>query len=216
MHLPANQDDSIEAWISPDGRYVGFYSLAADLVAGDTNQEFDIFLHDCSTGQTERVNVDSLGNQAAGHSGGQGSISEGGRFVAFTSWAANLVPGDTNNRPDVFLRDRQSGHDGPTKFIFAGASDDHGAIDGVVSPYIDGRFAVFGSDAAELTPGDTNGLMDVLIPRSARVPSSSTCVSGIEVMSCPCSTPAGRIRAAITKVILVVRHWLLRGHISLV
>ncbi|MEG4318646.1 MULTISPECIES: hypothetical protein [unclassified Microcoleus] len=51
-----------------------------------------------------RVSVDSAGNQSLGSSFGQ-SISADGRFVAFNSIATNLVPGDTNNSRDIFVRD---------------------------------------------------------------------------------------------------------------
>ena len=57
---------------------------------------------------TERVNVDSAGAQAtSGHSFAP-SISADGRYVAFYSYATNLVSGDTNMRQDVFVRDRQT------------------------------------------------------------------------------------------------------------
>src|SRR3989442_15756675 len=61
-----------------------------------------------SSGTTERVSVDSAGTQGnAGSS--QPSISADGRFVAFTSDATNLVPGDTNGAEDVFVHDRLTG-----------------------------------------------------------------------------------------------------------
>src|SRR5207247_971346 len=85
-----------------------FYSLATNLVAGDTNGFFDVFVHDRQTGATTRVSVDSAGTQGDGHSSSP-AISADGRFVAFTSHDTNLVTGDTNNSDDVFLRDRQSG-----------------------------------------------------------------------------------------------------------
>src|SRR4051812_31139080 len=59
-------------------------------------------------GTTELVSVSSTGEQANGRSD-SGSISPDGRFVAFTSSASNLVPGDTNGAHDIFVRDRQTG-----------------------------------------------------------------------------------------------------------
>ncbi len=91
--------------ISADGRYVAFTSSATDLVAGDTNESADVFVHDRVAGTTVRVNVATDGAQASG-SGGLGSISGDGRYVVFGSNATNLVPGDTNDNPDVFVRDR--------------------------------------------------------------------------------------------------------------
>ncbi len=94
--------DSYHASISADGRYVAFESSASNLVPGDTNGRMDIFVHDRITGITERVSVDSSGIQA-NQGCGSPSISADGRYVAFTSWASNLVPGDTNGKCDVFL-----------------------------------------------------------------------------------------------------------------
>ncbi|HEX9903677.1 MAG TPA: hypothetical protein VGA77_01815, partial [Propylenella sp.] len=91
--------------ISADGRFVAFHSLAHDLVAGDTNEAFDVFVHDRLTGLTERVSVRSSGGQA-NQSSGPSSISADGRRVAFYSLATNLVAGDTNLTGDIFLRDR--------------------------------------------------------------------------------------------------------------
>src|SRR5437867_3390116 len=94
--------------ISADGRFVAFASYASNLVPGDTNGVADVFVHDRQTGITERVSVDSAGNEGNGGSSGP-AISADGRFVAFASSASNLVPGDTNGVADVFVHDRQTG-----------------------------------------------------------------------------------------------------------
>jgi Tol biopolymer transport system component len=96
--------------ISADGRYVTFESEATDLVPGDTNQSEDVFVHDRQSGTTERVNLEPGGAQ--GHNGGGGfypCISADGRFVAYDSYANDLVAGDTNHTTDVFVRDRTHG-----------------------------------------------------------------------------------------------------------
>jgi hypothetical protein len=86
---------------------VAFQSLASNLVAGDTNGCFDVFVHDRTTGITERVSVDSSGAEADGGSGADGqSISADGQVVAFGSSATNLVTGDANGTGDVFVHDR--------------------------------------------------------------------------------------------------------------
>jgi pimeloyl-ACP methyl ester carboxylesterase len=84
---------------------VAFWSYAGNLVPGDTNIAADVFVHDRVTGATERASVDSAGAQGNGGSDSP-AISADGRYVAFYSWANNLVPGDTNGRPDVFVHDR--------------------------------------------------------------------------------------------------------------
>src|SRR5262249_46227473 len=91
-------------WISADGRFVAFTSFASNLVGGDTNGRSDAFVHDLSTGVTERVSVNSAGHQANGGSGSE-SISADGRLVAFQSDASNLVGHDTNGAYDAFVRD---------------------------------------------------------------------------------------------------------------
>jgi Tol biopolymer transport system component len=86
--------------LSATGRFVAFSSIASNLVPGDTNGVTDVFVHDRKTGVTTRVSVDSAGGEGNGDSAGP-SISASGRFVAFTSAASNLVPGDTNGTEDV-------------------------------------------------------------------------------------------------------------------
>jgi Tol biopolymer transport system component len=90
--------------ISADGRFVAFPSEAPNLVPGDTNGAFDIFVHDRLLGATERVSVDSAEAQANAASSGNPYISGDGRFVVFDSAASNLVPGDTNAAADIFVR----------------------------------------------------------------------------------------------------------------
>jgi Tol biopolymer transport system component len=89
--------------ISADGRLVGFWSAATNLVPGDTNDEYDTFVHDRETGETTRLSVSSAGGQS-NHDSGVPEISGDGRFVAFDSLGAGLVAGDTNRTLDVFVR----------------------------------------------------------------------------------------------------------------
>src|SRR5207245_5314063 len=93
---------------------VAFDSDASDLVAGDTNGVSDVFVHDRQTGTTERVSVASGGAQGNGSSGLIGfafppALSADGRFIAFVSFATNLVAADTTAATDVFVHDRQTG-----------------------------------------------------------------------------------------------------------
>lgn len=74
----------------------------------DTNGTTDVFVHDRLTGQTSRVSLDSAGTEANDGSY-SASISGDGRFVTFESMATNLVPGDLNQKQDIFLHDRSSG-----------------------------------------------------------------------------------------------------------
>jgi archaellum component FlaF (FlaF/FlaG flagellin family) len=98
---------SLAPAITANGRFVAFGSLADSLVPGDTNGQTDAFVHDRRTGATERVSVDSAGNQGNNGSGGS-AITANGRYVAFSSDADNLVPGDTNGQTDIFVHDRKT------------------------------------------------------------------------------------------------------------
>jgi hypothetical protein len=97
--------------LSADGRYVAFVSFASNLVSGDTNGIWDVFVHDRQTGVTSRVSVASDGTQGNDHSSTVGSLSADGRYVAFYSYASNLVSGDTNRWDDVFVH-------GPAKAVY--------------------------------------------------------------------------------------------------
>ena len=91
--------------ISSDGRFITFASMADNLVAGDTNAAFDVFVRDTFYGTTERVSV-STGDGESNNGSDFPSISADGRFVTFMSYATNLVVDDTNDMVDIFLRDR--------------------------------------------------------------------------------------------------------------
>lgn len=158
----ANSSTTV-ASISADGRWVVFSSYASNLVPGDTNGQFDVFIHDRATGLTELVSVDSAGQQADAVSSGP-SVSEDGRFVAYWSEATNLVPGDTNALRDIFLRDRTAGTTERVSVGSAGVQADGNSQDPGVrgftasGPQItpDGRRIVFYASATNLVPGDTN------------------------------------------------------------
>ncbi len=93
------------ASVSPDARYVGFVSDAANLVAGDTNSSGDVFVRDVRIATTTRVNVADDGSQASfENTSGPPALSWGGQVVAFVSAADNLVPQDSNGTADVFVR----------------------------------------------------------------------------------------------------------------
>jgi Tol biopolymer transport system component len=92
--------------ISADGRFVAFNSDATNLVPNDTNNSWDIFVHDRVTGTTRRVSAATGGAQADAGSA-RPSISADGRYVAFESGATNFVPDDTNDLTDIFVYDRE-------------------------------------------------------------------------------------------------------------
>lgn len=150
--------------LSADGRFVAFASLASNLVPGDTNDDWDVFVRDRQSGTTERVSVSSDGAEGlrvVSHSTPVPSISADGRFVAFDSYSPNLVAGDTNGTGDVFVHDRVSRE---TTLVSKDAGGDEGNQQSN-APRIsgDGRFVAFHSAASDLVAGDTNVRLDVFL-----------------------------------------------------
>jgi len=157
------------AAISADGRYVAFSSYASNLVPGDTalcsEQQntrncSDIFLKDLETGAVTLLSAAAAGEPGDGDSFGP-SISADGRFVAFHSRAGNLVPGESNGVPDVYVKDTLDGS-------IERVSEVTGGIGGLADSYnasisADGRLVAFISAADNLVPGDANGREDIFV-----------------------------------------------------
>jgi Tol biopolymer transport system component len=144
---------SHEPSTSADGRYVAFSSDASNLVVGDTNTASDVFVRDRTTSTTARVSVSSAGQQ--GNSGSaKPAVSADGRYVAFVSLASNLVPGDTNGVPDVFVRDRSTGQTTRVSVSSAEAQGDDESNFETPAISADGRYVAFSSYASNLVgPG---------------------------------------------------------------
>ena len=170
----ANEDSSSSS-ISADGRFVAFWSNASNLVPGDTNDSSDIFVRDLSTNTTTRVSVDSAGNQGTGGSS-DASISADGRFVAFSSNASNLVPGDTNASGDIFVRDLLTNTTTRVSVDSAGNQGNDASSGGSISA--DGRFVAFSSLASNLVPGDTNASRDIFVRDLSTNTTTRVSVSG--------------------------------------
>ncbi len=145
--------------ISADGRYVAFYSGATNLVAGDTNGAYDIFVRDTVANTTVRVSLDSSGAQGNGDSSDP-SISADGRYVAFGSVATNLVAGDTNGKQDIFVRDTVAN---TTARVSLDSSGAEGSDSYFPSISADGRYVAFESWSSNLVAGDTNGVDDIFV-----------------------------------------------------
>lgn len=154
--LPGN-GDSLRPFVSGNGNFVAFRSQASDLVAGDNNGLWDIFVRDLTTDTTERVSVASDGTESNQNSFEPG-LSDDGRFIAFRSMASNLVSDDNNARADVFVHDRTTGQTVRISESSAIESDGH-SYNPVISG--DGAWIAFESDATNLVAGDTNGARDI-------------------------------------------------------
>jgi Tol biopolymer transport system component len=180
--------------ITPDGRYVAFASSATNLVKGDKNNSVDIFVRDRLASTTERVNTVGRRTVANAESSNP-AISPDGRFIAFQSFADNLVAGDTNFTSDVFLRDRQADTIVRTSVTSAGEQASNSSGSAAISA--DGRFVVFESNA-ELA-GDTEDfaadvyLRDVQAGTTVGISTAGT--ESVGHSGAPTITPDGRFVA---------------------
>jgi Tol biopolymer transport system component len=157
----AEADDGAQSpAISANGRYVAFASSSSDLVPDDDNSQTDIFVHDRATGRTRRVSVRSNGAEADGSSGSP-SLSAGGRYVAFSSGAANLVDGDDLGYNDVFVHDQETGRTRRVSVRSNGSEGNGHSSDSSISA--GGRYVAFSSAASNLVSDDDLGHGDVFV-----------------------------------------------------
>jgi Tol biopolymer transport system component len=91
--------------ISDDGRYISYQSTAPTLVEGANHFYNDVFLWDRETGQFTHVSAGLNGAQA-NNEASEPKISGDARSITYMSFASNMVAGDTNNLPDIFVWDR--------------------------------------------------------------------------------------------------------------
>ena len=148
--------------ISANGRFVVFYSWADDLVAADSNGTGDVFVRDIQSGTTSLVSINKDGTGSANDNSFSYGISDDGRFVAFGSYADDLVATDINANEDVFVRDLQNE---TTTLVsvnkYGTDSGNYISADPVISA--DGRFVAFSSAASDLVAVDNNHNDDVFI-----------------------------------------------------
>ncbi|MBN2719688.1 MAG: PD40 domain-containing protein [Proteobacteria bacterium] len=187
-------DNSYEPALSRDGRYVAFYSYAANLVPEDINPDGDVFLRDTQQGITSLVSVSTAGTQG-NKSSYNPAISADGRYVAFSSIADNLVSGDSNGKMDVFLRDTVLEATSLVSVSTAGVQAEGGSYTPSISA--DGRYVAFYSNATNLVPGDTNDADDVFVRDTvmnitARVSVSAAGTEANGESNCPYISADGR------------------------
>jgi Tol biopolymer transport system component len=169
--LGESWDRSEASSIDADGRVVAFRSFAPNLVLDDWNGLADVFVHDRGSAWTERVNVSTVGKEADGATF-RGMLSGDGRYVGFRSRADNLVPGDTNDALDVFVRDRLTGMTRRVSVASDGTEADASGFDHawrasffMSRPFLsaNGRYAAFTSRAPNLVEDDRNEKADVFV-----------------------------------------------------
>src|SRR6266516_3742305 len=158
---PANAG-STNGVLSADGRYAVFQSSATNLVTGASGTQ--VYRHDRVGGATLLVSV-ALNGNPGNHVSRDPSVSANGRYVVFSSFATDLVDGDTNGMSDVFVRDMQAG---TTALVSsAGAPADGGSglsgLSGARQISDDGRYVAFTSFATNLAAGTNTGRQQVYV-----------------------------------------------------
>ena len=142
---------------------MAFESDASDLVATDTNGEFDVFVRDLKTGTTTLVSVNRAGTNSGNSLSSNPVLSADGRFVAFRSQASDLVATDTNGEFDIFVRDLKTGTTTLVSVNQAGTDSGNGISSEGYRFSENGRFVGFVSGASDLVATDTNGTVDVFV-----------------------------------------------------
>jgi len=147
----------ISATVSATGRYVSWTSFDG---RGPHQYSYDVFVRDRRTGTTRLVTVDLAGNSVPGQSSPSG-MSADGRYITFVSDSPHLVPGDTNNAADVFVRDTHRATTGRVSVTDAGRQANQGSASPAISA--DGWFVAFSSAATNLAPGVASGTVDTYL-----------------------------------------------------
>lgn len=150
---------SFHSRISDDGRYVTYSSVASNIVAGDTNNDYDIFVWDRQADTTLKVTEFAYGE----HEGKSydPEISADGRYITYSSGAASIVAGDTNNSGDVFMWDRQSGTTAKVSQATDGGGVDRHASGASISA--DGRYVIYESEASNIVADDDDSDSDIFL-----------------------------------------------------
>jgi Tol biopolymer transport system component len=180
--------------LSRFGRYVAFDSPDGSLVSGDNNQASDVFVRDLflSTAEMDSKRNATLIPQTGDHLClSQVSVSTNGQWVAFASVADDLVPNDTNNEPDVFVRDLLAG---TTTLVSAGANGGPAWDSPSVSPVISGlgRYVVFISTATNLVAGQGVTTSANIFRRDLQTATTvlvSVSTNGVDGANGDCSSP---------------------------
>lgn len=144
-------------FVSADGRWAVFSSGNPNLVPSADMIE-DVFLRDRLTGETRRISLTLDGREPSSASFVMGLTSDG-RFAVYRTASPGIVPGDTNDREDVFVWDRLTGQTVRASVDSAGREANGHSEMAEISD--DGRIVAFQSDATNLVPSDANGVTDV-------------------------------------------------------
>lgn len=137
----------------------GAHSKLVEIVEGAAAAS-DVFVRDRVADTTEGISIAPT-PFGFGNTSTSPAITPDGQSVAFSSWEDGLVPGDTNNSFDTFVRDRVTGALERVSLSDAGAQDDDWSLGPAISS--DGRLIAFQSLAKNLVGGDNNVDFDVFV-----------------------------------------------------
>ncbi|MFD5465793.1 TolB family protein [Kitasatospora sp. NPDC127059] len=149
--------------LSADGRSALFSSTATDLLPDGVPNGGDVYVRDLRNGHLERAGVAADGSRLNAATT-DASISGDGRYVAFSTAATNVLPGQARHRSDVYVRDRWTGRTEPISTGTLTTTDDE-TLRSAVNPSLsqDGRYVAFASDRTDLAPGVHRGKQNVFV-----------------------------------------------------
>lgn len=143
--------------ISGNGRYIAFHTYGS-LSPEDTVGVRDIYVYDRDTGDVDFISDNDSTDR--GHSFNP-SISDDGRYVAYHSMTDDLVVGDTNERMDVFVFDRQTRLVERVSLTQSGGETNNDSLEASISN--DGRYVSYSSEASNIAPQDTDANQDIYV-----------------------------------------------------
>jgi Tol biopolymer transport system component len=155
-------DDSLDPSISRDGRFIAFDSKASNLVAGDTNTRWDVYVYDTVGATLTLASVGTLPEGAQSKDSTLPALSADGRYVAFLSNSEDLVASETNLFHGIYVRDTTTG---TTTRVSQAAGGGLLLTDLTRGPSIsaDGRYVGYATDASNVVVGDSNGSADAFL-----------------------------------------------------
>jgi Tol biopolymer transport system component len=148
---------------SGDGRFLVY----AAQISPATNQS--VYLYDFQAGTNLLVSRNFNSTNAAGGNSDSSSISPDGNFIAYRSFAGNVVSNDFNNVADLFIYDRSNA---ATLIVSASGSGNFTANDRSLKPVFsgDGQTIFFQSWASDLAGNDFNNGSDIFALNLASFP----------------------------------------------
>jgi len=207
------------ASLSADGRLVSFGSLATNLVAGDQNGNWDIFLHDRATGETRQVTFSPPSNQDGRLGAGDSFLSADGSFVSYAARAGRAAPGDPLQCTSgggirtvecILVLERSAGDLRPADFRPDGQPGNGFSRWAALSG--DGGLVAFWSHSSDLLAGDSNGVADVFVHDSATGITERASVSSLGVEGDAPSGDVGRVGADAVSVSTDGRYVVFASH----